>query len=66
MTARRKDIKVVNIKKSGGVTKFKVRGARFTYTLKVADESRAAKIKESLPSSLTVQMVDDKKKKSKN
>jgi large subunit ribosomal protein L38e len=49
LTARRKDAKSVKIKKSGEVTKFKVRCSRYLYTLCVADADKADKLKQSLP-----------------
>jgi large subunit ribosomal protein L38e len=65
LTARRKDAKKVSIKKSatkGGapgatVTKFKVRCARYLYTLVVADAAKADKLKQSLPPGLQVQVI---------
>ena len=49
LTARRKDARSVKIKKSGDVTKFKVRCSRYLYTLCVADADKADKLKQSLP-----------------
>lgn len=49
LTARRKDARSVKIKKSGEVTKFKVRCSRYLYTLCVADADKADKLKQSLP-----------------
>ena len=51
LTARRKDARSVKIKKSGDVTKFKVRCSRYLYTLCVADADKADKLKQSLPPS---------------
>jgi large subunit ribosomal protein L38e len=51
--ARRKDAKTVKIKKSNGVTKFKIRCSKFLYTLKVTDSEKADKITLSLPPGLT-------------
>ena len=51
--ARRKDAKTVKIKKSNGVTKFKIRCSKFLYTLKVTDTEKADKITLSLPPGLT-------------
>lgn len=48
MTARRKDAKSVKIKKTGTVTKFKVRCSKYLYTLVVADNDKANKLKQSL------------------
>lgn len=39
----------MKIKKSGEVTKFKVRCSRYLYTLCVADADKADKLKQSLP-----------------
>ena len=39
----------MNIKKSGDVTKFKVRCKRYLYTLCVTDADKADKLKQSLP-----------------
>lgn len=41
----------VKVKKTNGVTKFKVRCSRFLYTFKVADAKKAEKIRASLPPS---------------
>ena len=49
LTARRKDARSVKIKKSGDVTKFKVRCSRYLYTLCVTDSDKADKLKQSLP-----------------
>ena len=49
LTARRKDARSVKIKKSGDVTKFKVRCKRYLYTLCVTDADKADKLKQSLP-----------------
>lgn len=39
----------MKIKKSGDVTKFKVRCKRYLYTLCVTDADKADKLKQSLP-----------------
>lgn len=39
----------MKIKKTGGVTKFKVRCSRYLYTLCVQDSDKADKLKQSLP-----------------
>ena len=39
----------VKLKKSNGITKFKVRCSRFLYTFRVADPTKAEKIQHSLP-----------------
>jgi len=44
----------VRIKKTAGVTKFKVRCSKYLYTLRVADGDKAAKLKQSLPPGLQV------------
>lgn len=49
LTARRKDARSVKIKKTGDVTKFKVRCSRYLYTLAVVDQDKADKLKQSLP-----------------
>ena len=49
LTARRKDARSVKIKRTGGVTKFKVRCSRYLYTLCVTDADKADKLKQSLP-----------------
>jgi len=54
LTARRKDARSVKIKKSGDVTKFKVRCSRYLYTLCVTDSDKADKLKLSLPPGLQV------------
>lgn len=54
LTARRKDARSVKIKKSGDVTKFKVRCSRYLYTLCVTDSDKADKLKQSLPPGLQV------------
>eukprot|EP00873_Tetraselmis_striata_P019824 jgi/Tetstr1/440088/TSEL_028446.t1 len=57
LTARRKDARSVKIKKSGDVTKFKVRCTKYLYTLCVTDSDKADKLKQSLPPGLTVQDI---------
>ncbi|KAF5093040.1 hypothetical protein D0Z00_004273 [Geotrichum galactomycetum] len=55
--ARRKDIRSATVKKPstvGGVTKFKVRGTRFLYTISIADKEKAEKIVHTLPAGLKV------------
>lgn len=54
LTARRKDARSVKIKKTGDVTKFKVRCSRYLYTLCVKDADKADKLKQSLPPGLHV------------
>ena len=48
----RKDATGVKIKKTGGVTKFKIRCSKYLYTLKVADKDKAEKLTQSLPPGL--------------
>jgi len=57
LTARRKDAKSVKIKKSNGVTKFKVRCTKYLYTLCVTDSDKADKLKQSLPPGIQVQEI---------
>ncbi|GIM00540.1 hypothetical protein Vretimale_5534 [Volvox reticuliferus] len=57
LTARRKDARSVKIKKTGSVTKFKVRCSQYLYTLCVADSDKADKLKQSLPPGLSVQDI---------
>jgi large subunit ribosomal protein L38e len=57
LTARRKDAKSVKIKKTSGVTKFKVRCSKYLYTLCVTDNDKAEKLKQSLPPGLQVQDI---------
>eukprot|EP00798_Chlamydomonas_sp_ICE-L_P007845 gene7845-1050_t len=49
LTARRKDARSVKIKKTAGITKFKVRCSKYLYTLCVTDGDKAEKLKQSLP-----------------
>ena len=49
LTARRKDARSVKIKKSRGLTKFKVRCTKYLYTLRVEDANKAEKLRQSLP-----------------
>lgn len=56
-TARRKDARSVKIKKTAGVTKFKVRCSKYLYTLCVKDSDKASKLKQSLPPGLQVMEV---------
>ena len=50
--ARRKDAKLVKIRKRTTQTKFKIRCARFLYTLVVSDAEKAEKLTQSLPPGL--------------
>ena len=47
----------MKIKKTDGVTKFKVRCTKYLYTLCVTDSEKADKLKQSLPPGLTVQVL---------
>ncbi|URE47091.1 60S ribosomal protein L38 [Musa troglodytarum] len=49
LTARRKDARSVRIKRRKDVVKFKVRCAKYLYTLCVFDPEKADKLKQSLP-----------------
>lgn len=49
LTARRKDARQVRIKKTKGITKFKVRCKKYLFTLCVKDADKAQKLKQSLP-----------------
>ncbi|RWV98202.1 hypothetical protein BHE74_00013628 [Ensete ventricosum] len=53
LTARRKDARSVKIKRSKDVVKFKVRCAKYLYTLCVFDSEKADKLKQSLPPACT-------------
>ena len=50
--ARRKDAKLVLIRKRSESTKFKIRCARYLYTLSVRDADKAEKLTQSLPPGL--------------
>ncbi|KAL7006984.1 60S ribosomal protein L38 [Cystobasidiomycetes sp. EMM_F5] len=77
--ARRKDAKSARIKVSKKIrrnpntgltstvtqTKFKLRCSRFLYTLVMDDATKAEKLRQSLPPTLTVQDVEKESKKSK-
>ncbi|XP_028111756.1 60S ribosomal protein L38-like [Camellia sinensis] len=54
LTARRKDARSVKIKRSKDVVKFKVRCARYLYTLCVFDSEKADKLKQSLPPVISI------------
>lgn len=49
LTARRKDVKSIRIKKTGKVTKFKIRCSSYLYTFSLTDSEKIAKLKQSLP-----------------
>eukprot|EP00026_Physarum_polycephalum_P017840 Phypoly_transcript_19197.p1 GENE.Phypoly_transcript_19197~~Phypoly_transcript_19197.p1 ORF type:complete len:123 (+),score=10.83 Phypoly_transcript_19197:164-532(+) len=51
LTARRKDARLVTIKKNkqGKPTKFKVRCSRYLYVLRVQDNEKVDKLRQSLP-----------------
>ena len=50
--ARRKDAKLVKIRKREDGTKFKIRCSKYMYTLKVSDAEKADKLTQSLPPGL--------------
>eukprot|EP00814_Leptocylindrus_danicus_P012222 CAMPEP_0116007100 /NCGR_PEP_ID=MMETSP0321-20121206/2101_1 /TAXON_ID=163516 /ORGANISM="Leptocylindrus danicus var. danicus, Strain B650" /LENGTH=69 /DNA_ID=CAMNT_0003475737 /DNA_START=261 /DNA_END=470 /DNA_ORIENTATION=+ len=50
--ARRKDAKLVKIRKRPTQTKFKIRCSRYLYTLVVSDSEKAEKLTQSLPPGL--------------
>lgn len=50
--ARRKDAKLVKIRKRPDKTKFKIRCSRLLYTLVVKDSEKAEKLTQSLPPGL--------------
>ncbi|CAJ0591559.1 hypothetical protein V3C99_014441 [Haemonchus contortus] len=52
--ARRKDAKIVKIKKNSLNVKFKVRCSRYLFTLVVNDKDKAEKLKQSLPPGIQV------------
>jgi len=59
LTARRKDARLVTIKKNKNrPTKFKVRCSRFLYVLRVADNEKVDKLRQSLPPNLTVKEIN--------
>lgn len=47
----------MKIKKTGTVTKFKVRCSKYLYTLCVDDANKANKLKQSLPPGLSVEQI---------
>lgn len=49
--ARRKDVRQISVVKGNGVVKFKLRCSRYLYTLKLADNAKAEKLKDSFPPS---------------
>lgn len=53
--AHRRDARIVKIQENSLNTRFKVRCSRFLYTLVVADQEMARKLKQSLPSSIEIQ-----------
>lgn len=61
--SRRSDVKSASIKSNKKVnaagkvfkeTKFKIRGARYLYTLTVADAEKASKLTQTLPTTLKI------------
>ncbi|KAH3744303.1 ribosomal protein L38 [Pelomyxa schiedti] len=59
LITRRKDAKVVKIKKSKktGFVKFKVRCRRYLYTLRVFEPDKVAKVRQALPPSVKIQEI---------
>eukprot|EP00343_Euplotes_focardii_P010435 CAMPEP_0205826804 /NCGR_PEP_ID=MMETSP0206-20130828/29930_1 /ASSEMBLY_ACC=CAM_ASM_000279 /TAXON_ID=36767 /ORGANISM="Euplotes focardii, Strain TN1" /LENGTH=69 /DNA_ID=CAMNT_0053127067 /DNA_START=92 /DNA_END=301 /DNA_ORIENTATION=+ len=57
LTARRKDVKSVTIKKNRDVTKFKIRCSRYLYTFCVTEEDKVAKLMQSFPPGLKVNKI---------
>eukprot|EP01033_Poteriospumella_lacustris_P006309 gene6309-4530_t len=55
--ANRKDAKVVRIKKTPSYTKFKIRGGKYLYTLKVTNKEQAEKLVKALPAGLSKKEV---------
>lgn len=61
LTARRKDAKMVTIKKQAkGGLKFKVRCSKYLYTLVVKDQEKAGKLSQSLPVTLKRKDIPEK------
>ncbi len=54
----------VTIKKTAGVTKFKLRLSKYLYTLVVDDKNKATKIEQSFPPSLKAIVVGNKDEES--
>ena len=52
-----KDAKVVRIKKTPSYTKFKIRGGKYLYTLKVTNKEQAEKLVKALPAGLSKKEV---------
>jgi large subunit ribosomal protein L38e len=62
IAARRKDAKMVTIKKRAkGVIKFKVRCSKYLYTLVLKDMEKAAKLTQSLPMQLKKKNIPEEK-----
>eukprot|EP00293_Proteomonas_sulcata_P006818 CAMPEP_0184324432 /NCGR_PEP_ID=MMETSP1049-20130417/135186_1 /TAXON_ID=77928 /ORGANISM="Proteomonas sulcata, Strain CCMP704" /LENGTH=97 /DNA_ID=CAMNT_0026646195 /DNA_START=114 /DNA_END=407 /DNA_ORIENTATION=- len=70
MTSRRKDARLVTIKKPkkghDGVVKFKVRCSKYRYTYVCKDHIKAEKLKLSLPPGLKVQEIAGGRQKARN
>merc|ERR1711979_36631 len=63
LKARRADASQVSVKKNkNGCTKFKVRCSRFLYTLNVASEEKAKKLRGTLPPAVQVKEINVAKK----
>ena len=52
-----KDAKVCKIKKTPSYTKFKIRGGKYLYTLKVTNKEQAEKLVKALPAGLNKKEV---------
>lgn len=63
LMARRKDAKIVKIKRNKANMKFKVRCKRFLYTLVLTDSDKADKLRHSLPPGVQVKEIGKKTKK---
>jgi large subunit ribosomal protein L38e len=62
IAARRKDAKMVTIKKQPkGVIKFKVRCSKYLYTLVLKDQEKTAKLTQSLPMQLKKKNIPEDK-----
>lgn len=49
---KRKDASLIKVKKAKDTTKFKVRCSKYLYTLVVADQDKAKKLQQSLPTAI--------------
>ena len=62
---KKKIAKSITIKTKNRKTKFKLRCPRYVYTLKVDDEKKADKIKNSIPKEIEKHEINEKKTKKK-